>query len=77
MAVEDRNFVIYGDSGINDVVPADFWETTKDLIVSHFKRGEFAKGLTEGVLKAGEQLQKHFPWDESDKNELPDQISKA
>ncbi|MCM4155278.1 TPM domain-containing protein [Gramella sp. AN32] len=77
VAVEDRNFVIYGDSGINEVVPDDFWESTKDLIVSHFKRGEFAKGLTQGVLKAGEQLQKHFPWDEADTNELPDQISKA
>lgn len=77
VAVEDRNFVIYGDKGINEVVPDDFWESTKDLIVSHFKKGHFKQGLVDGILKAGEQLQKHFPWDEGDKNELSDQISKA
>lgn len=77
VAVEDRNFVIYGDKGINDVVANDFWESTKELIVSHFKKDHFKDGLVEGVLKAGEQLQKHFPWDEDDTNELSDQISKA
>ena len=77
VAVEDRNFVIYGDKGVNDVVADDFWESTKDLIVSHFKKGNFKDGLVEGVLKAGEQLQKHFPWDEDDTNELSDQISKG
>lgn len=77
VAVEDRNFVIYGDKGINDVVPDDFWESTKELIVSHFKNGKFKDGLVDGVLKAGEQLQKHFPWDENNTNELSDQISKA
>lgn len=77
VAVEDRNFVIYGDKGINDVVPDDFWESTKDLIISHFKKGEFKEGLVNGILKAGEQLQKHFPWDEDNTNELSDQISKS
>ncbi|HKJ49270.1 TPM domain-containing protein [Christiangramia echinicola] len=77
VAVEDRNFVIYGDKGVNDVVADDFWESTKDLIVSHFKNGNYKDGLVEGVLKAGEQLQKHFPWDEDDTNELSDQISKG
>lgn len=77
VAVEDRNFVIYGDKGINDVVPDDFWESTKELIVGHFKNGKFKDGLVDGVLKAGEQLQKHFPWDENNTNELSDQISKA
>lgn len=77
VAIEDRNFVIYGDKGINEVVPEDFWESTKDLIVSHFRKNNFKEGLVEGILKAGEQLQKHFPWDEGDTNQLSDQISKA
>ena len=77
VAVEDRNFVIYGDSGINEVVPNNFWESTKDLIVSHFRNGNFKDGLVAGILKAGEQLQAHFPWDENDVNELPNQVSKS
>lgn len=77
VAVKDRNFVIYGDKGINDVVDTDFWETTKDAIVAQFKKGDYKQGLIDGILKAGEQLQKHFPWDENDKNELSDTISKG
>ncbi|MDT0641422.1 TPM domain-containing protein [Zunongwangia sp. F363] len=77
VAVEDRNFVIYGDKGINDVVENDFWESTKDAIVAQFKQGKFKQGLVDGVLKAGTELQKHFPWNENDVNELSDKISKG
>ncbi|MFL1895053.1 TPM domain-containing protein [Aquimarina sp. 2-A2] len=77
VAVEDRNFVIYGDQGINDVVPSDFWETTKDIILAHFKKGDFTQGLIDGILLAGKQLQEHFPWDHTDTNELSDEISKG
>ena len=74
--VDDRQFVIYGDKGINSVVPKDFWETTKDAIVNQFKKGNFKQGLIDGILRAGKELQEHFPWNEGDKNELSDKISK-
>ncbi|GHA25873.1 hypothetical protein GCM10007103_03910 [Salinimicrobium marinum] len=76
VAVEDRNFIIYGDKGINEVVPNDFWESTKDAIVDQFKKGNFKQGLIDGILKAGQQLQEHFPWTEDVKNELSDKISR-
>ena len=41
VAVKDRNFVICGDKGINDVVSNDFWDSTRDVIVLHFKNGNF------------------------------------
>jgi uncharacterized membrane protein len=56
VAVEDRQLVIMGDKGINKLVAADFWESTKDAIISKFKKGEMANGLVEGILKAGQQL---------------------
>lgn len=77
VAVDDKTFAIYGDKGINDAVPSNFWDSTKDIVIDHFKKGQYAKGLIEGILKAGEQLEKHFPWDNQDQNELPDQISKG
>lgn len=77
VAVEDRDFVIYGDRGINEVVPNDFWESTKDAIVAQFKAGNYKQGLIDGILKAGEQLQKHFPWSETTVNELPNTISRG
>ncbi|WCO02322.1 TPM domain-containing protein [Psychroserpens ponticola] len=77
VAVEDKTFVIYGDKGINDVVPSDFWDCTKDVMQSHFKNGDFKQGLIDGVLKAGKQLETHFPWIHGDVNELTDDISKG
>ncbi|GAA3586991.1 TPM domain-containing protein [Flavivirga amylovorans] len=77
VAVEDKAFVIYGDKGINDVVPDNFWDSTKDLMQSHFKKGNFKKGISEGVLKAGKQLETYFPWKHGDVDELSNEISKG
>ncbi len=77
VAVNDRSFVIYGDKGINDVVGSTFWNSTKDDIEYHFKSGNFKQGLIDGILKAGEQLKKHFPWQPLDTNELPNEITKG
>lgn len=59
------------------MVPKNFWDSTKDIIQSHFKTGNFKQGLVEGILKAGLELEKHFPWEHGDTNELSDQISKG
>ncbi|MGI9547372.1 MAG: TPM domain-containing protein [Flavobacteriaceae bacterium] len=77
VAVHDHKFVILGDKGIDKVVPADFWNSTRDIIQTHFKKGEFKKGVVEGILKAGHELKVHFPWRSDDSNELSDEISKA
>ena len=75
VAVADKTLVIMGDKGINNVVPSNFWESTKDIIISHFKNNQIAQGLVDGVLNAGKQLQEHFPRTSNDVNELGDTIS--
>ncbi|RBN50479.1 TPM domain-containing protein [Flavobacterium psychrolimnae] len=77
LAVEDRHFVICGDKGINDVVQDDFWNCTRDIMVTEFKKGDFKQGLIDGITRAGEQLQKYFPWQEGDTNELSNEISRG
>ena len=77
LAVADKTFVICGYQGINDIVANDFWDSTKDIMVAHFKNGNFKKGLIDGILRAGEELKKHFPWSEDDTNELSNEISKG
>ena len=76
-AVEDQTFAICGDKGINDVVAADFWDCTKDKMTEQFKAGNFKQGIVDGILNAGEQLKKNFPWSEGDTNELSNEISKG
>ena len=77
VAVDDKTFVIYGDKGINDVVSNDFWDSTKDIMQTHFKKGHFKQGLVEGILKSGEQLKHYFPYSDLDTNELTNEISKG
>ena len=77
VAVQDKSFVIYGDQGINELVANDFWDTTKDTIQSHFREGQFKQGLIAGILKSGDVLKQHFPWEEDDVDELSNDISKS
>ncbi len=77
VAVKDKVFAICGDKGINDLVPADFWESTKEIMMSHFKSNDFKQGLIDGILRAGEQLQKYFPYEDGDTNELSNEISRG
>ncbi len=75
VAVNDKQFVIYGDKGINNVVESNFWDSTKNTIEQHFKNGSFKQGLVDGIIKAGEQLKNHFPLQSNDQNELPNEIT--
>lgn len=75
IAVEDQQFAIIGDQGINQVVPEGFWDSTRDEMARAFKQGRFAQGVVSGIREAGAQLRTHFPYQSDDVNELPDDIS--
>ena len=77
VAVKDKAFVICGDKGINEAVSTDFWDSTKEIMASHFKNGNFKQGLIDGITKAGDQLKKYFPFQDGDTNELSNEISKG
>ena len=74
LATDDHQFAIIGDTGIDNKVPEDFWESTKELMLGYFKKGDFAEGLIEGIQKAGDQLATYFPRRADDVNELPNDI---
>ena len=76
IALEDHQFAVLGDAGINAIVPDHFWEDITAHVIKHFKQKHYAEGLAEGILMAGEQLKAHFPYDQKgDVNELKDDIS--
>ena len=75
IAHADRKFAVVGDKGIDAKVPADFWESTKNLLRSHFAKGAYADGLSQGIEQAGRQLKQYFPYASDDTNELADDIS--
>ncbi len=75
LSIEDHKFAILGDVGINAKVEKGFWDSTRDLILGFFKEGKYAEGLKVGIIQAGLQLQKYFPYQTDDVNELEDEIS--
>jgi len=76
LAWQNRQFAVIGDAGINNAVSDDFWETTKETVLQHFRTQNFVMGLERGVRMVGEQLRHYFPYDAAtDKNELDDSIS--
>lgn len=77
VAVKSKQFAIYGDKGINEKVSDDFWNCTKDIMATHFKEGNNVKALVDGIQNAGQQLQKHFPFEDDDTNELSNEISRG
>lgn len=78
VCMQTKSFAIIGDKGINDLVAPNFWNSTKDLVIAQFKKGCFKEGLISGIIEAGEQLKKYFPYDKQDDiNELSNEISRG
>lgn len=77
IGVADHSFAILGDEGINNVVENDFWDCTKNIVIDQFKKGQFKQGLIEGITNAGNRLKTFFPFEDSDENELSNEISRS
>lgn len=75
LAHDSKKFAIIGDKGINEVVPANFWDGAKEVMREHFKRGEFVEGIIFAITEAGSHLKQYFPHAEGKKNELSNEIS--
>ncbi len=74
-AAEDRQFVILGDAGIHEKVPAGFWQEIAQLMEGYFHKDQFAEGMTEAISRIGRELKCYFSHTDADRNELSDKIS--
>ena len=74
IAMESKQLAIYGDEGIHKIVGQDYWNNTIMRLTENFKSGNMAGGIVGAINDIGLKLQKHFPYLDDDKNELPDDI---
>jgi uncharacterized membrane protein len=74
IACEEHRFVILGDRGIDEKVPAGFWDEIAAKLTIRFKAGEFTDGIAEAIHSAGEELRHFFPRAEGDVDELSNEI---
>jgi uncharacterized membrane protein len=75
IACEEQRFVILGDQGINERVPAGFWDEIAAKLTARFKAGEYTDGIVEAIHSAGEELQHDFPRTHDDRDELTNEIN--
>ncbi len=72
--LSEQKFAVYGDVGIHEKVPKNFWEETVDDMRTQFGQGNMREGLLAGIHKLGENLAKYFPVSDDDQNELSDKL---
>ena len=75
LAIKDKKFAIYGDKGINEAVPDNFWQDVKEKMRQLFVKEKFTEGIITGIEQVGQKLKIFFPYQQDDVNELPDDIS--
>ena len=69
-----RKFVVLGDEGIHEKVGQRFWDDVTAAVSDRFRKGDFTGGLVHGITEAGRVLALHFPREETNPNELPDDV---
>ena len=75
VAIKHRQLAVFADAGIHQAVGEQYWKDVVKNILVFFNKENYASGIKECVLKIGEALHSHFPYNaETDKNELPDEI---
>lgn len=71
----EQKFAVYGDAGIHEKVPENFWEETVANMKTSFAKGKMLEGLLYGINELGKNLAKYFPVAHDDVNELSDDIN--
>ena len=75
LAIESKDFTVFGDKGIHEKVGPEFWNSITYKAANKFKTKQYCDGLTEAILECGQQLKIYFPYQQNDINELNDEIS--
>ena len=75
IACEEQRFTILGDKGIDEKVPAGFWDDIAAKLTIRFRAGEFTDGIVDAIHSAGRELRHYFPRSEADVDELANEIN--
>jgi uncharacterized membrane protein len=74
IAMRDRQLALFADEGIYEKCGQAYWEMEVKVMLQNFKDNAIAKGIIDCVSHVGQTLKEKFPFEKTDKNELPDEI---
>ena len=69
-----KKVIVLGDTGVNALVPPDFWKETVDAMIHELHQSDALTALREGLRRLGDTLARHWPRIPGDVNELPDEL---
>jgi uncharacterized membrane protein len=72
LLLADHDLEIVADRGIDRVVGPEGWETVCRDMETALRAGRFEEGLRLGIEEVSAHLERHFPRQAGDRNELPD-----
>lgn len=72
LLLADRDVEIVADRGINLRVGEAEWERLCRVMETHFRAGEFERGVLEAVAGIAAHCERHYPFQGENPNELPD-----
>lgn len=75
IASEDHKAAIYAGKGINEQVQEGYWDDVLNILLTHFKKDEFAKGIQESISEVASKLAELYPYQHGDIDELSNEIS--
>lgn len=75
IASDDHKAAVYAGKGIHTQVEDHFWNDVLQLLLNHFKKGEYEEGIADAVRETGKKLAEMYPSKRDDVNELSNDIS--
>lgn len=74
IALKQRSCAVIGGEGIDQLVMNDFWQRCCNVITDQAAQGHLTKGITAALSLLAEKLSQHFPRQERDIDELPNEV---
>ena len=65
---------VIGDEGIHQKVGDEFWQSVYESMKLSCQQGDFTQAICEGIKQVEVQLAQHFPIQQNDSNELPNEV---
>jgi uncharacterized membrane protein len=79
VAPESQSITVIGDREAHARCGEAFWAAVVEGIREEFRAGRFTEGIVGAVRAVAAELERHFPRQpgETDRNELPDSVSRG
>ena len=75
IAIQSQKYAIVGDQGIHQKIDENFWNSTINKVQQFFRKGKMLDGICHAIDEIALKLERYFPIEENDKNELSNEIS--